>query len=148
MSVQINIDPISYKGLTKRFKLLEKHYPEETFRAIVAILFDIKRLAQEKITADKHILTARLINSIFVKTPKQKYAKTVSNKLTYSDNENNTFSSDLKVPLNEGEGAVGTNVEYALKIENLDSYLEHGVKTVDTNKWFQKIPQWANRKVK
>lgn len=117
MAVEMKIDPISLNKLNKRFKLLSKAYPEETFRAIVSILFDIKLLAQKNIKENGSIVTSRLRNSIFVKTPKQKFAKRVGNKKTYNDKNGKSYNSELSVKLRGFEGAVGTNVEYAIGIE-------------------------------
>lgn len=117
MSVQISIDPVSFKKLDKRFKLLGKHYPEETYRAIVKILFDMKLLAQRKLKKDDHIVTSRLRNSIFVKTPGQKFASRSGNQKRYSDNKGKGFNADLNIRLKEFEGAIGTNVQYAGDIE-------------------------------
>jgi hypothetical protein len=147
MGVEMKVDPVSFKRLNKRFKLMGKHYPEETFRAIVAILFDIKLIAQRKIKSDGHIVTSRLRNSLFVKTLKQKFAKRSTNKKAYTF-QGGSSNRDLNVPLDSQEGAVGTNVVYAQKIEDLDSYLEYGVKTVDVNKRFQEIPKRANKKIR
>jgi hypothetical protein len=147
MGVSIKVDPISFKRLNKRFKLMGKAYPEETFRAIVKILFDIKLIAQRKIKADGHIVTSRLRNSLFVKTLKQKFAKQSTNKKVYTF-EGGSANRDLSVALDSQSGAAGTNVLYAQKIEDLDSYLEHAVKTVDVNKRFQEIPGRANKRIK
>ena len=171
MSVQISIDPVSFKKLDKRFKLLGKHYPEETFRAIVAILFDIKLIAQKKIKSNGNIVTARLRNSLFVKTPKQIYAKRSTNSLAYSY-EGGSGNRDLKsVNLLKHTGAVGSNVEYADAIENgspphkipgafgregsVDhpgskaySFLGFAAKTVNMKKRFNEIPKKANKKLK
>ena len=154
----MKVDPISFKRLNKRFKLMGKAYPEETFRAIVKILFDIKLIAQKKIKADKHIVSSRLRNSIYVKTLKQKFAKKSTNSKVYSypggiDKQGRkvpggSASRDLSVPLDGQSGAVGTNVLYGNKIEQLDSFLEHAVKTVDVNKRFQEIPGRANKRIK
>ena len=147
MSVEIKLDPISHKKLNKRFRLMDKHYPAETFRAIVAILFDMKLIAQRKIKADGHIVTSRLRNSIFVKTVKQQFANRSTNKRGYSF-QGGTGNRDLSVNLKNQQGAVGTNVIYGNKIEKLDSYLEHAAKTVDVNKRFREIPKRANKKIK
>jgi hypothetical protein len=147
MGASIQIDPISHKRLNKRFKALSKAYPEEMFKAIVAILFDIKLIAQKKIKSDGHIVTSRLRNSIFVKTPKQRYARRSTNSLSYTF-DGGSGNRDLSVNLETNEGAVGTNVEYAHKIENLDSYLEFGAKTVDVNKRFRKAAGIAEKKAK
>lgn len=146
--ISMKVDPISARKLEKRFKILSTAYPEETFRAIIKILFDIKLLAQKKIKADGHIVTSRLRNSIFVKTPKQKFANRSGNKRTYNDNEGNSFDADLNVKLRGAEGAVGTNVIYARKIEDLDSYLGYAVNAVDMAKRFREIPGAANKKIK
>lgn len=143
----MKVDPISFKRLNKRFNLLGKAYPEETFRAIVAILFDIKLIAQRKIKADGHIVTSRLRNSLFVKTLKQKFAKRSTNNKPYTF-QGGTSNRDLSVQLDGQTGAVGTNVVYGRKIEDLDSYLEHGVKTVNVNKRFQEISKRANKRIK
>lgn len=147
MSVEIKLDRISHKTLNKRFKLMDKHYPAETFRAIVAILFDMKLIAQRKIKADGHIVTSRLRNSIFVKTPKQEFANKATNKRGYSF-QGGTGNRDLRVSLNKQQGAVGTNVVYGDKIEKLDSYLKHAAKTVNIKKRLQEIPKRANKKIK
>ncbi len=147
MGVTIKVDPISFKRLNKRFKLMGKAYPEETFRAIVAILFDMKLIAQRKIKADGHIVTSRLRNSLFVKTLKQKFAKRSTNKKPYTF-QGGAANRDLSVVLDNQSGAVGTNVVYAKKIEDLDSYLEYAAKTVDVNKRFREIPGRANKRIK
>jgi len=147
MGVSMTVDPVSFKRLNKRFKTLGKAYPEETFRAIVAILFDIKLIAQRKIKADGHIVTSRLRNSLFVKTLKQKFAKRSTNNKPYTF-QGGAGSRDLNVQLDGQTGAVGTNVVYARKIEDLDSYLEYAVKTVNVNKRFQEIAKRANKRIK
>ncbi len=117
MSVEIKLDPISHKKLNKRFKLMEKHYPEETFVAITKILLDIKFIAQKKIKSNGNIVTSRLRNSIFVKTKGQKHVKTATNKISYTY-EGGSGNRQLSVMVGKHEGAVGTNVEYADAIEN------------------------------
>lgn len=143
----MKVDPISERKLKKSFKTLSKAYPEEMFRAIVAILFDIKLIAQKKIKADGHIVTSRLRNSIFVKTIKQKFAKKSTNSMAYSFS-GGSANRDLSVNLRTNEGAVGTNVVYAQKIEDLDSYLEYGVKMVNVDKRFQQAAKIAEKKAK
>ena len=134
MSVRIEIDIESFKNLDSRFEYIKKYFHNEVFRIIISILFDIKLIAQRKIKKDQHIVTSRLRNSIFVKSKNQKQATRAGNKKIYSDNKGSSFNADLNVSLLEFEGAVGTNVEYAQKIEDLDSYLEYALKNVDANK--------------
>jgi hypothetical protein len=146
MAVEMTIDPVSFKKLNKRFKLMGKHYPEETYRAIVKILFDMKLIAQRKIKADKHIVTARLRNSLFVKTIKQKFANRATNKKGYTFT-GGSGDRDLNVKLRNDEGAFGTNVIYGQKIEDLDSFIEYAVQTVDVNKRLREVPEAANKKI-
>lgn len=145
MSVQISIDPISHKKLNKRFKTLSKAYPNEMYQAIVAILFDMKLIAQKKIKADGHIVTSRLRNSLFVQTPKQKYANRVTNKISYTF-QGGSGIRKMRIRLREGEAAFGTNVEYAKYIEKLDSFIEYASKKVNVNKRFQQAVKRAEKK--
>jgi len=112
----MRVDPISERKLKKNIKELKK-YPDEVFRSIVSILFDIKKLAQNRIKSNGNIVTARLRNSLFVKTPKQIHAKRSTNALSYSF-KGGSGNRMLDVSLRAFEGAVGTNVEYASSIEN------------------------------
>ena len=148
MSVKIEMDKASLNKLNKRLKLMGKHFPEETFRGLAAVMLEIKRLAQVKIKKDDHIVTSRLRNSIFVKTKGQKFVKTAGNQKRYSDNKGKSFNADLNVPLKKFEGAVGTNVIYAQKIEDLDSFLQHGVNNVNIDKEIKKVERQALNKIK
>jgi hypothetical protein len=158
MTVSIKVDPVSFKKLNKRFNLLGIHYPRETYRAVVSILFDMKLIAQRKLKSDGHIVTGRLRNSIFVKTPKQQFANRSGNRARYSfpggiDKNGRKVpggqgNADLNVNLRQFEGAVGTNVVYAQKIEDLDSYIEYASKNVDVNKRLRQIPENARKKIK
>jgi hypothetical protein len=159
MGVTITVDKISAKRTSAKFRLMEKLYPEEVFRAIVEILFDIKLISQKKLKSDNHIVTSRLRNSIFVKTPKQKFAKKSTNSKVYSypggkDKRTGrmipggTATRELDVSLNGAEGAVGTNVVYASKIEKLDSFLQHSVDTVDSEKRFKQAALRAEKRAR
>jgi hypothetical protein len=148
MSVKIEMDKASLTKLNKKLKLMEKHFPNETFRGLSAVMLEIKRIAQNKIKSDGHIVTARLRNSIFVKTKGQKFVKTPGNQKRYSDNKGKSFNADLNVKLDELEGAVGTNVVYAQKIEKLDSFLQYGVNTVNIDKQLKKVEKQALNRIK
>lgn len=157
MSVTLKVDPVSSRKLESKFKKMLEKYPEEMYKGVVAILFDIKLIAQKKLKADGHIVTSRLRNSLFVKTPRQKFANRSTNKMNYSypggvDKQGRRVpggsgSRDLRVRVRDNEGAVGTNVIYAAKIEKLDSYLQHGVDTVDTDKRFEQAAKRAEKKL-
>ncbi len=98
--------------LDRTFEVIKKEIPAATYGALVAFLFNVKSLAQNRLKDRRHIVTSRLRNSIYV----QSTAKRQDNK-TYSDNEGKTYSAILDVPLKKHEAAVGTNVEYALSVE-------------------------------
>jgi len=108
-------------------------FPKEAYRAVIQIAFKVKKIAQEKIKSDGHIVTSRLRNSIFVDSKDKRQTSNANNRIAYSDNKGNTFSAGLSVPIYENEVAVGTNVVYAEKIEKLDSYIEYGAETVDAD---------------
>lgn len=77
----------------------------------------LETLAKQKITVDRHIVTGRLRSSIHAKL-------TNTDSYNYSDKDGNTFDGSLKETVSPGKSVViGTNVEYAQKIELLDSYL-------------------------
>ena len=55
--------------------------------------------------------------------------------MTYQDNNGQTFNAQLRsVSLSKDDIAVGTNVEYAPKIEHQDSFLYWAMKNVDVTK--------------
>lgn len=109
--------------------------PEKAFKMIVTLLLDIKTLAQQKLKFNRHIKTSRLRNSLYVKTIGQKYANLPDNSISYKDKDNKSYSSDFDVDLEKYEGSVGTNVDYASKIEYLyDSFLYWAMKNVNIEK--------------
>lgn len=133
MSIQISIDKASQNNLNKQFEALKKGSDGSLYRALVKVLMKIKTEAQLRITGKGHIVTSRLKNSIYVKMKEPlEIAGTNGNSRTYADKDGQTFSSELRsVSVKELEGAVGTNVEYADKIETMDSYLYWAMKNVD-----------------
>lgn len=113
--VTIELTEQSRKNLDLQLQRLNKLSPEAAYNGLIKILFDIKALAQNKLKYDKHIITSRLRNSLYVQTPKK---TTVSgNAETYTDNNGKTYNATLDVELTDKEGAVGSNVEYAGAIE-------------------------------
>jgi hypothetical protein len=128
----------SKKNMFAQMDKLKKTGKESMMKGIVKILFDIKALAQLKLKYDQHIVTSRLRNSIYVQTKKGE--QTSTNDITYTDNTKKSYSSKLDIELNENEGAVGTNVNYAEKIEFLyDSFLYWAAKNVDLNKRWREV---------
>ena len=148
MSVEIKIDKATQRRLNESLKGLENI---DFFEATVNALFRIKALAQLRLTEKSHIVTSRLKNSIYVKTPNQKHANRSNNNRRYTDNEGRGFDADLTtVNLDKNEGAVGTNVEYAGKIERMDSYIYWGAKNIqkDIRQYFKDIMKENQRKYK
>jgi len=142
MGVQIEIDKVSQANLNKAIRGLSD-MEGDFWKATVKVLFNIKALAQLRLTDRGHVVTSRLKNSIYVKTPKQEHAGAAENNpVNYRDKDGKTYNADLlSVNLQKHEGATGTNVEYADKIERLDSYLYWAVKNAGTNvrQYFEEV---------
>lgn len=113
--VNIEIQEAAMNNLNRQMEKLKRYAPEKAKGGMIKILFDIKALAQNKLKYNNHIVTSRLINSIYVQTPIPTNAP--DNSETYRDNDGKVYKSELDVHLNDNEGAVGTNVEYAAAIE-------------------------------
>ena len=78
---------------------------------------NIESASKEKITSDGHIDTGRLRSSIHYES------STVNRAFRYSDNQGNSFNGSLGVRPDKLEVYVGTNVEYAEKIRQIDDFL-------------------------
>ncbi len=78
-------------NLDLQLKKLNKLGSEAAYNGLIKILFDIKALAQNKLKYDKHIITSRLRNSIYVQTPKK--TTIGNNSETYTDNNGNKRKS-------------------------------------------------------
>jgi hypothetical protein len=73
--------------------------------------------AKLDIVRNNHVDTARLKNSVHMES------NTINRNFTYTDDDGNQFQGNLGVQPDEMEVYVGTNVEYAEKIRQLDDYL-------------------------
>jgi len=135
----IGFDKASKAKFEKKVNYYRILYPEQTFKAIVKIMFDIRLLAQRRLKDKSHIITNRLRSSIFVKTLKQKFANESTNSTDYTDNTGKSFSRDFDAKLSEHEGIVGTNVHYGKYVEKLDSFMAWAYNNVDMNKRFAEI---------
>lgn len=113
--VTIELTQQSKKNIDLQMSKLKKLAPEAARKGMFKILFDIKALAQNKLKSDRHIVSSRLRNSIYVQATKPQNIG--DNKETYQDETGKSYSSRLDVDLTDNEGAVGTNVEYAGAIE-------------------------------
>lgn len=142
MSVQISVDKASSNKLNKNLEALGD---VNWFEGIVMTLVKIKSLAQLRLTDKGHIITSRLKNSIYIKTPKQSEANTIASRQGIENNRKYSWNSvgkqkggsgdrDLStVNVKKDEGAVGTNVVYGGKIERMDSYLYWALKNINKN---------------
>lgn len=122
MAIKTEIAADSMKSLLQRFNHISKSVGERGVRTPVGDLIneaglELETLAKKQIAADGHVDTHRLQTSIHLK-------HSVSDSFAYSDKDGKQFSGGLTESVKQGESViVGTNVEYALKIETLDSFL-------------------------
>lgn len=108
--------------LLKKFDKFAEEIKVEAQQELLAnCLVEIETVAKEKLTQDAHIDTGRLRASIYTKHIDKKTNR-------YSDNEGNSYICDLKKSVKELQFIVGTNVEYAWKIERLDPYMLYAYK--------------------
>lgn len=129
--VSIEIDQKSFDHLNKQMEVLKRGTPTSLYSAITKIGYKIQSEAQMRLRGKNHIVTSRLRNSLFVKTKSK-------DSLSYQDNKGGSFISDLRsITIKENDIAIGTNVEYAEKIENMDSYLQWATINVDISKSIQ-----------
>ena len=132
----LSLEKAGYNNLLKNIKKVQNNSNMSAMKGLMKFLFQIKLLAQQKLKSDGHIITSRLRNSIYVQTPNQQYASQSNNSPSYSDDKGGTFDAEMKgIGLQSNEGAVGTNVNYANKIEfDYDSFLYWGMKHADVDK--------------
>ena len=143
MKASIELEKASRLNFERMLDKLSKRTTEAAYKGLVKFLFQIKLLAQNKLKADRHIVTSRLRNSIYVKTHEQKHANVSGNSELYGDDDGNQYLNDLSaISISENEGAVGTNVEYAEKIETqYDSFLYWAAENADVDRMAREISQ-------
>lgn len=120
--ISIRVESKSIMETLSQLDHLSKIAPKTAFKGLKSIALEIVNKAQDKLKADRHIVTARLRNSITTYFKGKK-------KDTYKDDEGRTYSSKIALPLLDTEVAAGTNVEYALDIEKKDSFLNYAINT-------------------
>lgn len=128
MSVELSIDRSSLDHFNKQMDILKADGKRSLYSALIKVGMKIKTEAQLRLSGRKHVVTSRLKNSIYLK------AKTdvPNNSKQYSDLTGKSYDADLStVSVSDTEIAVGTNVEYAAKIENRDSYLYWALQNVN-----------------
>jgi hypothetical protein len=115
--IKVDIPNKEIESLTK--KLLK--YGEDQSKKLKDNLneagINIESGAKEKITSDGHIDTGRLRSSIHYES------STVNNSFRYSDDGGNSFDGSLGVDPSEFEVYVGTNVDYAESVRQIDDFL-------------------------
>jgi hypothetical protein len=129
----IEIGQNDQRALFSNLDMAKVNIPKICYDGLVRYLLFAKMNAQNKLKSDRHIVTSRLRNSIYV----QHNSNNNKQSKSYSDNEGKTFNAEMSVPLRPDEAAFGTNVDYAEKIERLDSFIYWGFKNAD-NKEFSK----------
>ena len=131
--IQIEVTRKSQRHLERQLDKLTRGTERSMYSAMIKLAMKIKTEAQLRLTGRGHIVTSRLKNSIYIKakTPQQ----IPNNNQTYQDKEGQTYNADLRsVPITQNDIAIGTNVEYAPKIEHQDSFLYWAMKNVDVTK--------------
>jgi hypothetical protein len=141
--VSIEIGQNEQRALFSKLDQAKINIPNMVYDGLVKFLFTAKMNAQNKIKADRHIVTSRLRNSIYVKS-KSKF----QDKVEYNDNEGNRFDADIEVDLDKHEAAFGTNVDYAEKIERLDSFIWWGFRNADNKEFSKEYNRQINKVVK
>jgi hypothetical protein len=119
--INLQIDPKSIERITQRFEHIGKNLGGAGRTPLGDLLnsaaLRLETLAKRKLTIGRHVVTGRLRSSIHAKL-------TNTDSYTYSDKDGNTFDGSIKESVSPGKSVViGTNVEYAQKIELMDSYL-------------------------
>lgn len=140
----ISFEQNSQRKLFENLDKVKINFPKFTYDGIVAFLLTARMNAMNKIKHDRHIVTSRLRNSIYVQSHTKESALKVSK--TYRDNENNSHDAELKsIQLDTNEAAFGTNVEYAEKIERLDSFIYWGFKHADNKELSKEFNRQVNK---
>ena len=125
MSVELKLDEASQRHVLGQLEKLKQQGGRSAYSAITKVMFKIINEAQLRLTGRGHIVTSRLKNSLHVET-------TNKQNFNYTDKEGKSFQGGLNsVSVGEGEVIGGTNVEYADKIETMDSFLYWALKNVN-----------------
>lgn len=111
-----------------------KYSVDKKYKELIAIgLVDGESEAKKKLKQDTHIDTGRLRASIHVEywdnTPKyETHEGEFASSGTYRDDHGVAYEGKLKANPSEGEVYMGTNVEYAKFVENMDSFIGYAAK--------------------
>ena len=126
MSVKMNL--LNDKVLRDQLKQLQKKFPQEAREILVEVaLVDVESYMKKN---DIPVDTGRLRASIHTKFKNGMSKQYTPESETYSDNEGNTFDGTLSGKLTIDSVIVGTNVEYAEKINRIGGGGENSKRTV------------------
>ncbi len=118
MSAEISLDANSLKHFNSQMEILRSNGKLSLYQALVKLSFKIKSEAQNRLKGQRHVVTSRLRNSIYVMAKKQEDVSKKDNSSSYSDNTGRTYDAKLvSITPNDDELIIGTNVEYAGDIE-------------------------------
>lgn len=107
----------SVRDLLKELKKYGNDQAQKTKDNLHEAGLNIESEAKNEITRFNHVDTGRLRSSIHYES------STVNRNYRYSDEKGNTYDGTLGVSPSELEVYVGTNVEYANKIREINDYL-------------------------
>ena len=120
--MKTGIEILNEKEFKQSLRSLLNKAPEKAYDAILETAIEARSAAQEHIRAFDHIVTSRLINSLYIKSKKS----VPNNSATYGW-DGGSGNRDFGAVLQENEAAIGTNVIYADKIRKIDDYMQHAI---------------------
>lgn len=128
--ISIELDPASVKAFDKSVKQYGKKAIEAFKRAMMrtalAIESDAKKRLRGRLGSAKHWVTGRLASSVHTEMKGENTFKACK--------DSKSRDGSLNIPYDDMEGIVGTNVEYAEKIENdYDSFLRFAAERQQKN---------------
>lgn len=142
MGTHVKINGV--EEVMKNLKKMPEKYQAAVMKAILKTAHvDVETKAKWKLTTDRHVDTGRLRASIHVQKKADtnfKYDVKRTRKKDGSLFLGGTFDGMLKTNIKPLSVIVGTNVEYAIKIERMDSYLFYALET-SREKLRQRIKQ-------
>ena len=129
----IQLTRASEQNFKRQMEKLHERTDEAAQFGFSRFLQNAVTLAKNKLKVDHHVKTGRLRNSIGWMTAKKNIGK-------YKDKNGKSYNGSLSVSLGDNEAAIGTNVEYASRIELMyDSFLYWAVKNSDVDEMGREI---------
>lgn len=107
----------SVRDLLKKLRKYGNDQTQKTKDNLHEAGLNIESEAKNEIVRFDHVDTSRLLSSIHFES------STVNKSFRYSDKQGNTYNGSFGISIDELEVYVGTNVEYANKIREINDYL-------------------------